>query len=245
MTIRRFYARPENIGQLVILLDESETRHLRDVLRLSAGDRVHAFDGLGVEYACRVERIAKRSAELHVESEVPPTVPESTLELCIAAAITPGEKFDLVVQKAVELGVRRLTPITTVRCEVRAKDALRRVERWRKIAFEASKQCGRAFLMEVGNIGEFKEVFENRDRDDPSASLFLFSERDGQELKADQNLRAITAIYGPKGGWDDAELSYAREAGATTITLGGRILRAETAAIAITAILQHRFGDLR
>ena len=245
MTIRRFYARPENIGQRAINLDEGETRHLRDVLRLSIGDRVHAFDGLGIEYACRVQKIIKRSTELLVESEVPPTAPESPLELSIAAAVTPGEKFDLVVQKAVELGVRRLTPITTVRCEVKVKDAARRVERWRKIAFEASKQCGRAYLMNVGNVAEFKEILSSSNGNDSKTRFLLFSERDGQELKTDHNINAIKAIYGPKGGWDDAELLFAREAGVETITLGGRILRAETAAIAITAILQHRFGDLR
>lgn len=221
------------------MLTESETRHLRDVLRLSIGDIVRVFDGAGREYECTVETIRKQETRLAILKEVLPTAPESSLDLTVVAAITPGEKFDLAIQKSVELGVRRFIPITTARCEVKSKDVEKRIERWRRIAFEAAKQCGRARLMSIENVAAFGSVF-----DGTATPIVIFSERDGlsfDSIKTDGNL---TAVYGPKGGWDDVELELARNKGAQIITFGGRILRAETAAIAITAILQHRFGDM-
>jgi 16S rRNA (uracil1498-N3)-methyltransferase len=239
---RRFYTPEENIDGQEVMLDESETRHLRDVLRMEPGDEVRVFDGAGAEYSCAIVAIEKRSARLRILTRVEPAAPESPLDLTVAAAITKGDRFDLVVQKSVELGVRRLIPLVTKRCDVRMKDGGKRVERWRKIALESSKQCGRAYVMEIGEVCSpgslFEQVGERR-------GILFFSERDGAGLPAEPRGVQMIAVFGPEGGWDDLELKLARAAGATVVTLGGRILRAETAAIGVTAILQHRFGDLR
>lgn len=242
--MRRFYAPPDSFQNGRVTLDEGETRHLRDVLRLKTGEAVNVFDGIGGEFECRIETITKRSVELAVIRPITPSAPESPLDLTVAATVTPGEKFDLAVQKSVELGVRRLIPIVSMRCEVKQKDAERRVERWRKIAFEASKQCGRAFLMQVDNVLTFDELLLSQPIVGKDVTAIFFSERDGDSFDNIRPAGGITAIYGPKGGWDDKEIAAARACGATAITFGGRILRAETAAIAITGILQHRFGDL-
>lgn len=238
--MRRFYAHPELFGKDTVDLDEGETRHLRDVLRIGVGETVSVFDGTGREFECRVERIEKRSAKLAVIAEIAAAAPESPLQITVAAAVTPAEKFDLVVQKMVELGVVRLIPLITVRTEVKAKAAAHRVERWRKIAFEASKQCGRARLMDVSEPLEFDGFLRSADR----GPIVMFSERDGRGFESIAVKDAVTILYGPKGGWDDRELEMAAENDAVVITFGGRILRAETAAIALTAIIQHRFGDM-
>jgi 16S rRNA (uracil1498-N3)-methyltransferase len=237
--MHRFFSPPENFAPNVVVLSEAETRHLRDVLRLSVGEIVRVFDGSGSEYECSVETIGKHETRLKLLNETTPTAPESSLDLTVAAAITPGEKFDLAIQKSVELGVTRFIPITTARCEIKLKDAERRIERWRRIAFEAAKQCGRAKLMSVENVATFSSVF-----DETRNPIVIFSERDGSSFDAIRADGKLTAVYGPKGGWTDEELMLARNSGANVITFGGRILRAETAAIAITAILQHRFGDM-
>lgn len=237
--MHRFFSSPENFDTKSVVLSESETRHLRDVLRLSAGETVHVFDGAGREYECTVENVGKKETRLSIIRETSPAAPESTLDLTVAGAITPGDKFDLAIQKSVELGVTRFVPITTARCEVRLKDAERRVERWRRIAFEAAKQCGRARLMDVENVASFSSLFGESEH-----PIVMFSERDGSGFDSIRPEGKLTVIYGPKGGWTDEELALARNAGANVITFGGRILRAETAAIAITAILQHRFGDM-
>lgn len=243
--MRRFYAPSTNFYEGKVTLDEGETRHLRDVLRLKSGDVVNVFDGVGNEFECVVELIAKRHSELSIRKKVEPMAPESMLDLTVAATVTPGEKFELAIQKSVELGVKLFIPIVSLRCEVKQKDAEKRLERWRKIAFEASKQCGRAYLMQLDNVKTFDQLLVSSWITDSKITAVFFTERDGDSFGNIAPAKAITAIYGPKGGWDDKEIAAAQASGATAITFGGRILRAETAAIAITAILQHRFGDLK
>ena len=237
----RFYAQPENITPDKITLTEDETRHLRDVLRLRTGDIVGVFDGLGREYKCSIEAIEKRSSLVTIIDEIEPRSPESGFELTLAPALLKGEKFDLIVQKAVELGVTRVIPLKTVRCDVKLGDNAKRLDRWRRIALEATKQCGRASLMSVMEPATLESLIAKAVADE----VMMFSEREGEEFTVSSELRAATAIFGPEGGWDDSEVELARENGVRIVTLAGRILRAETAVVAISAILQHRFGDLK
>jgi 16S rRNA (uracil1498-N3)-methyltransferase len=238
--MRRFYAPRGSITKTDVVLDAGETRHLRDVLRLRKGDEVAVFDGEGTEYSCRIEEIKKSSSRLRVLRETASAAPESGLDLTLAAAILKGEKFDLVVQKAVELGVYRLIPLQTVRGDVKPNDVQKRLDRWRRIALEATKQCGRARLMTIEPPVALLQFING-----PSARDYvLFSERGGGSFSKLKKTKHLTIIIGPEGGWDDLELEAAASQGIRVVTLGGRILRAETAAISIAAIIQHRFGDL-
>jgi 16S rRNA (uracil1498-N3)-methyltransferase len=237
--MRRFYAPKENFSADAVELGFDDTRHLRDVLRLKAEDTVNVFDGTGHEFLCMIEKIGKRHTSLRIVKETEATAPESGLDLTFAAAITKGEKFDLVVQKMVELGVNNLIPLFTRRCEVKPGGSEKRLDRWRKIALEAAKQCGRTKLMRVLEPVDFQDFVLSA-----MGRVVLFSERDGDNSKTLKAAETLTAVIGPAGGWDDAELELARKRGFQIITFGGRILRAETAAIAFAAILQHRFGDL-
>ncbi len=238
--MRRFFTPPENFNDKTVTLNADETRHLGDVLRLYVGDKVSVFDGAGKEFACTISEISKKGSLLSVVGEIEPSSPESPFAITIAATVLNGEKYDLIVQKAVELGVTRFIPLITLRCDVKQKDAARRLERWRRIAMEATKQTGRAKLMEIADPAAFDKLL-NELKDE---NAVLFSERDGVDFSTITADKKITALYGPKGGWDDVELKIAAERDIKIVTLGGRILRAETAAIAITAIIQHRFGDL-
>jgi len=127
-------------------------------------------------------------------------------------------------------------------------DAAKRVARWQRIALEAAKQCGRAVVPQVTNPVLFASLI-NESRDQPASSYLMFSERNGQSLtEARPKLAAkpgeVTGLVGSEGGWVDEELETARAAGWTIVTLGGRTLRAETAAIAVSVLLQHLAGDL-
>lgn len=243
MTTRRFHSSPSQFDGSIVILDEAETRHLRDVLRLKAGDLANVFDGEGREFECRIETVEKRRAALIIRNEVTPASPESPLDLTLAAVLLKGDKLDLVVQKAVELGVNRLIPMTSVRCDVKAADPSKRSARWTRIAMEATKQCGRARLMEVGDVVDFRELIERTNREE--LTRIHFSERGGESFDAISGATSILAFIGPEGGWDDAEIEKATAAGIASITFGGRILKADTAAISIASILQHRFGDVR
>jgi 16S rRNA (uracil1498-N3)-methyltransferase len=249
---RRFYAPPENFqaaGGGKIILDFEQTKHLRDVLRLRKGENINIFDGEGKEFSCAIEEIGKRETTLKIISEETPGSPESSLNLTVALALLKGEKFDLVVQKAVELGVARFVPLQTTRADVKIKDAReteKKSERWRKIIIEASKQCGRAKLMQIETPQNFREfIKKSAESDSNNANLVLFSERGGESFSTLASQNKFVAVVGSEGGWEDSEIEFARRNGFQIITLGGRILRAETAAISIAAILQNNFGDLR
>lgn len=245
--MRRFYAPPENFQADKIRLDFEETRHLRDVLRLRAGEKINVFDGAGREFSCVVGEIGKRETILQIAGEVTPSVPESSLDLTLAVALLKGEKFDLVLQKATELGVTRFVPLETRRADVRLKDAKeieKKLERWRKIVVEAAKQCGRAKLMQIENAQNFHRFIE-APADSNDENLVLFSERGGESFSNVKAAKKLIAVIGSEGGWEDSEIDAARAGGFQIVTLGGRILRAETAAISTAAILQNRFGDLR
>ena len=241
MTRRRFFAPPSafNFSKRIVTLTADEAKHLREVLRLKPGDEVSVFDGEGKEFRARVAQARRDSAELDLDEEIAPARPESPLQIELAVALLKGEKFDLVVQKATELGVTKIVPLITRYADIKLRDesdASKRVARWQRIALEAAKQSGRAVVPEVSLPVAVSSVFSER--------CLLFSEKEGHGL-TQIDMDVVTAIIGSEGGWSDEELEQARAAGARIVTLGGRILRAETAAITAAALLQHRFGDLK
>ncbi len=240
--MRRFYAAPEQINEDVVILSTDETRHLRDVLRLKTGDDASVFDGEGKEFLCKILEIKKSAARLQIIRGIEPSAPESTLEITLAASIYKTDKLDLVVQKAVELGITRFLPVVSERSEIKLRDTLKRTDRWRKIALEATKQCERARIMTIEEPVAFEMFIGSVDRD--TGLLLMFSEKDGDGVPSASNVKKITALVGPKGGWDDSEIELAGQSGFTPVKLGRRIMRAETAAITFAALLQHRFGDL-
>ena len=268
MSVRRFYAPSDafapsgGAAAREVVLSAEESRHLRDVLRLRAGDEATVFDGEGREFACVVRESGGgrggrgeargAAAVLDVRGPVEPPRPESPLALVLAVALLKGEKFDLVVQKATELGVRAVVPVVTRRADVRlrdARDAGARLERWRRLALEAAKQSGRARVPAVAEPVEFSEFVALSPSED--ALRLMFSERDGATLAealigmGAADAPALTALVGPEGGWESEEIDAALASGWRVVTLGGRVLRAETAAIAVAALLQHLRGDLK
>src|SRR5215212_2350703 len=179
MSRRRFHALPSafNLTQQTVTLAAEEARHLRDVLRLKPGDEVYVFDGLGHEFRCEVSDVRRDWTELRIEAEVDPAKPESQLQLNLCVALLKGEKFDLLVQKATELGVTTITPLITRYADIHlrdASDATKRVARWQRIALEAAKQSGRAFVPEISLPVEFDALLAQTLDD----LCVMFSERD-------------------------------------------------------------------
>ncbi len=251
MTSRRFYAPPSafNLAESTVLLSAAEAQHARHVLRLRAGDEVYVFDGGGKEFRCVVNKYLRAGALLDLKEQAQPARPESALKLTLGIALLRGEKFDLVIQKTVELGVVRIVPLLSGRAEVylrNKQDTQKRMTRWQRIAVEAAKQSGRACVPEIAEPVTAGLFLQSTETD---AGKFFFAERDGKSLNDTLSSAAvvaplIVAVVGPEGGWTEDEIAQARHADWQIVTLGGRILRAETAAIAIVTLLQHRFGDL-
>ncbi len=245
--MRRFFAPPENFQNQKVALSQEESKHLRDVLRLREGEKVLVFDGEGNEFTCLIEKIGrgKDSCVLKIIEKSAPFAPESPLNLTLGIALLKGEKFDLVVQKATELGVKKIIPLQTKRADVKLEtnSAGKKLERWQKIALEAAKQCGRSVVPKIGLPEEFEKIVLQLAKDEIGV---LFSEKSGAslaEMKSQKSAEMIV-IVGSEGGWEDSEIELARANDWQIITLGGRILRAETAGIVAVTLLQNIFGDL-
>jgi 16S rRNA (uracil1498-N3)-methyltransferase len=269
MSRRRFYSPPEDIGHSAITLSVDETHHLTHVLRMTPGDQAFVFDGCGKEYKCTFRSIADNRAQLEI-TEALAGVVESPQQLTLAQALVKGEKFDLIIQKATELGVSRIVPLMTRYADVRLDDQLieRRLGRWRRISLEALKQCGRRRLVEITpprTLPQFLESITPADvaqaaslriesdnatgRKLPAcATLLLFSERGGvaitEALEPTSKPASIVALVGPEGGWSNDEFELLDRHGAKPVSLGPRVLRTETAAVVAITLIQHLTGDL-
>lgn len=262
MAKHRFYAPPEAFSPdgSAVELAPDEAHHLRDALRLKEGAEVFVFDGQGREFRCAVRSVERRggTVSLEIRESVAPQRPESPLALTLAVALLKGEKFDLVVQKATELGATRLVPLMTRFADIKLsdpRDAEKRVARWRRLAIEAAKQCGRARVPVISLPVPFAQFVEGGWTEQANARTttkrIMFAERNGggwQQAVASSapaHVKQAVAIVGPEGGWDDEEIQRAQRANWQIVTLGGRTLRAETAAIVAVVLLEHLYGDLR
>lgn len=212
-----------------------EFHHAVRVVRLREGEEIEIFDGKGHAARGKVGAIGRDTLHVDVTSEIESR--ESPLRIHLAAAIIQLEKFELVLQKATELGVASITPVVTDRIEVRAERYRGKGERWTKIVFEAVKQSGRAVIPIVNEPARFDDVAKM------AGIRFVFDSEEKPD-GAPESIREATIVIGPEGGLSEREIALAREAGCTFQRLGPRRLRAETAAISAVSIIAARFGDI-
>lgn len=247
MQRRRFYASPDEFDGQRVRLSPEESHHLLRVLRLTRGDPAYLFDGCGREFQCSFVEVEGKRAVLEVVASLGDEV-ESPLHLTLAQALTKGEKFDWIVQKATELGVSRIIPLASEHADLKLnrEQADKRVERWQRISLEALKQCGRRRLVEITSPLTPAELLADSE-ERPGVSLF-FNERGGSSInEALDNITdkgAVAALIGPEGGWSDREIALLEARGCLAISLGRRVLRTETAALVAMTLLQHILGDL-
>jgi len=225
----RFFVTLPISGERATLAGD-EARHLAAVMRAGIGDEVTLFDGSGAEFAARISAIGKQAVELTIveRREVSRELPS---ELTLAVALPKGDRQKWLVEKATELGVTRLVPLITERGV--AQPVASALERLRRSVIEASKQCGRNVLLEIAPAAAASEFFATAS----SAALRIIADPSGAPMICvdSANAQHIIAAIGPEGGFTDSELAAARAAGWQAASLGPRILRVETAAIAIAA----------
>ncbi len=236
---------PQDISrQKGIRLSADKSRYLTTVLRAKKEDAISVIDGKGKTYAARIAEIVKRDVYVDIVREVPVDT-ESAVRLILCQGILKGEKMDLVIQKATELGVKGIVPLVTERCLVRET---RRVKRWSKIAEEAAEQCGRAFIPEIHEPTALHAWLESCGSS-PMRGL-VFWEEGGLPLSEAIGKAGRTPadspfhlLVGPEGGLASEEVERAAAHGFIKATLGKRILRAETAAIVAVALVQFLIGE--
>lgn len=222
-------------------LQGSAANHVVNVLRLRSGDALTLFNGRGGEYAGRIDSMRKDIVVVEV-GDHDPVERESPLHLTLAQGISRGERMDLVMQKATELGVSKIIPLLTERTVVRldARQAERKLQHWRAITVAACEQCGRNRVPQVVPPMELGTLLT---QPSPGATRVLLSPG-GTRRPADlDSANSVLLLIGPEGGLSGAEQRAALEAGFEAVSLGPRVLRTETAAIAALAAFQQRFGD--
>lgn len=241
MSRRRFFVPSNQIRDRVAVLPPEQVHYLRDVLRLKNGETVEVFDGEGGAF---VGKAQSRAGEVRVGPlERVAGRAETGPHVVLAQALLKGEKFELILQKATELGVSEIQPLETRFCNIRLRGGKSeaRLERWQRIVREAARQCGRALVPEVYAPCPLASFFE-RESGKSRARLFFCERAPIPWNPALVPGEDTAACIGPEGGWHDDEVNVAERAGFQVINLGPRILRAETAAIAVMALLQFRIA---
>jgi 16S rRNA (uracil1498-N3)-methyltransferase len=242
MRVSRVYAEVPVGGRVQLELGGTAANHVARVLRLRPGDPLILFDDAGGEYTATVEALTRDAVRVTVGAYLDVNR-ESPLHVTLAQGISRGERMDVVVQKATELGVQRIVPILAERTVVRlnAAQAANRLRHWRAIAIAACEQCGRNRLPEITPPMSLQDFLVS---DYPAGLRLVLSPEGGLTARELRASPAATLLIGPEGGLSDAERSAALAAQFTGMMLGPRILRTETAALAALAVIQQQLGDL-
>ncbi|MGR8979162.1 MAG: 16S rRNA (uracil(1498)-N(3))-methyltransferase [Gammaproteobacteria bacterium] len=240
MRVSRLYvSQPLTVGQK-IELDDDNAHYVRTVLRLTKDDKIILFDGSGGEFLSILLEVSRSGVRIRIERHQDRSV-ESPLIVFLGLGISRGDRMDLSVQKAVELGVNRITPLQTERCLVQLPEERKaqRLLHWQKIIQHAAEQSGRTLLPELLPVTDLHPWVG----DQKGLKIFLdpYAETSLADLKPEN--RQVTLLTGPEGGFADHERSRAKSAGFIPVRLGSRILRTETASLAALSAVQMLWGD--
>ena len=237
----RFFVPVENVWENRIRVSGDDVNHIKNVLRMTAGEKVIASCGRGNDYYCEIEKVCEDHVELIVLEEK-----EATTELPVAItlfqALPKQDKMELVVQKAIELGAVSVVQVRTKRCVVKLDDAkaIKKCQRWQGIAEAAAKQSGRGIVPKIGPVVSFAEALEQaRTMDMAMIPYEMWDDMAGSVklMKKAADQKSIAIFIGPEGGFERGEIEKAMEMGVQPISLGKRILRTETAGMATLSML--------
>ncbi len=246
--MRRFFIEESKITGPIISITGSDAAHIKKVLRMKSGDRIGLFDGRGFEYEARIKNLLAGSVEVSITKRFL-SASESPVQIIVAQALLKDKKMDILARQLTEIGITKLIPFISVRSVPRPdkKRLSARRKRWEKIAIEALKQCRRGHVAEIGETITFNDIIKIDDEFDLKVVFWENESKpisDAVQQVHDRHYRKILAVLGPEGGFPEKEIEDARASGFVTASLGPRILRAETAAVAACTILQYIFGDM-
>lgn len=244
--MHRFFVEPELIARIsfgLLALEGPIAHQVATVLRLRVGDEIVLLDNAGSEYLVRLERVERKLVVVRF-IEVGPVEGEPQTQITLYQSLLKGDKWDFVLQKCTELGVSAFVPVVSERCVARPAEG--RAERHLRIIQEAAEQSRRGLLPVLGETLAFTVACQQAvDRHD--LALILWEDEQGADLShaLQQRRDSVALLVGPEGGYSAAEVTLARECGIIPVTLGARILRAETAGLVAAAITLYSFGEMR
>ena len=242
MLMPRFFL--SRMDETTAYIEGDDARHITKVLRAAPGQEFTLSDGRGVDYICAVRELSGALVTLDILSSQPcQSEPKAAIRLYMA--LPKGDKLELIVQKAVELGASEITPVLTSRCISRPshKGMEKKLTRLQRIAYEAAKQSGRGVIPKVSPLLEFDRAVVQMTESDLA---LLFYEQSqvalGQVLKPD--VSSVSLMIGSEGGFSSAEAEFAQARGVLTASLGRRVLRCETAPITALSVILYHIGEL-
>ena len=241
----RFFIPPESIKGNNIIINGREAHHILDVMRLEISDRIVAFDGTGKEYVGLIKNISRNSLTVEITETRTPTRKE-VFEITLLQAIPKKEKMDYIIEKSTELGVHSIVPVITQRTIPNWNEPKRlsQVKRWEKIAKEAAKQCGRRDIPAISAISKFADAVKNFA--DFNMRLIAILSDDALPIKdamAGFKSGRIAIAIGPEGDFTLEEARAAKACGFKAISLGSRILKSDTAGLALLSILNYELSS--
>ena len=237
MERKRFYFNKEYLKDNIVCLKDDEYHHMINVMRLRVGDSVVLFCGDGLDYTAQIENISKKEATLRVK-EIKQNNSEIGFGLTVYQALAKGEKLSLIAQKLTEIGATGLKVFSSEFCDVKPNTA--RLDKLDKVVISASKQCGRSALLNAPESAlKFSDLIKEIKKYD--VCYLAYENETGLTLHEDlikhKALKNVAVIIGPEGGFSNAEAKTLTDSGAVSVSLGGRILRTETAAIFAASVI--------
>ena len=236
---RVFSEQPLALNQ-TITLDDVAVGHVIRVLRLNNGDAIRVFNGDGHEYAAQLCDVSKKHANAQITDILKSDEP-APLALHLGQVISKGDRMDFTIQKATELGIQEITPLWSERCEVKLKgDRLeKKLAHWRRVAISACEQSGRNHVPVIHTPVHFSQWCESTNTD----LKFTLHPHKQKPLSDYSQPTSLALLVGPEGGFSETEVQQTFDAGFAGLTLGPRVLRTETAALAALSVFQFQWGD--
>lgn len=237
----RFYVRPEDIKGDEILVSKEEAHHIVNVMRMSAGDKINAFDGTGNEYIGKISNITNSGLKIKIE-KINSIKKESDVSIRLVQALPKRAKMDYIVEKTTELGVDEIIPLVTERTIVRlTKDReLHKGKHWQEVAISASKQCGRLDIPKVHSLIEFNDFIKEIQNYDITLMACLDERaKPLKEIVSNFKGKSIAVMIGPEGDFTPGEIDAALSQGAKLASLGHLVMRVDTAAIYMLSVLNY------
>lgn len=241
--MHHFFAEPSQIGDGLVTITGADVNHMKNVLRMKPGEKAEISGGDGLRYLCVLEAFTEEGACLRIE-DVEADAVELPSKIYLFQGLPKSDKMELIIQKAVELGAYQVIPVATKRAVVKLdeKKAAKKVQRWQAISEGAAKQSGRSLVPNVHAVMTFTEALKYAEELD--VRLIPYEKASGMEVtkQAVESIlpgQSVGIFIGPEGGFEESEVEQAREAGALPVSLGKRILRTETAGLAVLSVLMY------
>ncbi len=244
----KFFVLPEKVYDNKILIDTDDVAHITRVLRLGVDDVITVCDSRSRDFEAKIAEISDKKIVCDIISEKK-SDSEADIFITLYQGIPKGTKMELIIQKNTELGIKRIVPVAMKRCVSKLENQKaeeKKVQRWQKIAEEAAKQSGRGMIPEIAMPISLKEAAEELKKCDLA---FVPYERESKNtlkplLQSSKDSKSVGFLIGPEGGFDIDEIEALKNLDIPSITLGKRILRTETAGVAVTSMIMYEIGDL-